>query len=231
MGPGGGVVSKAWWVVVSSPLALRCSTVRSKSSPSGRTFADEARRRQLVECAIEVIAEEGFAQASLSRIAQRAGVAKSVVLYHFANKDELVEQVLAAVSAASAEKLPERIAAAGTARDKLRVIIESLVEFIDAHRTHALAALEAGNMMRSLPGRLQLAADRKSGRGDDIRQLFVEGQQNGEFGDFDTHVMAVMFGQAIDAVALEAALDPDADLAAFAAELVAMFDRATRRES
>jgi TetR/AcrR family fatty acid metabolism transcriptional regulator len=184
-----------------------------------------------VECAIEVIAEEGFAQASLSRIAQRAGVAKSVVLYHFANKNELVEQVLAAVSAASAEKLPERIAAAGTARDKLRVIIESLVEFIDSHRTHALAALEAGNMMRSMPGRLQLAADRKSDRGDDIRRLFVEGQQNGEFGDFDTHVLAVMFGQAIDAVVLEAALDPEADLAAFAAELVAMFDRATRRES
>ncbi|HEX5408105.1 MAG TPA: helix-turn-helix domain-containing protein, partial [Pseudonocardiaceae bacterium] len=71
--------------------------MRSNNEPSGRTFADEARRKQLVECAIEVIAEQGFAQASLARIAQRAGVAKSVVLYHFANKDELVEQVLTAV--------------------------------------------------------------------------------------------------------------------------------------
>ncbi len=125
--------------------------MRSKDSPNGRTFADEARRKQLVECAIEVIAEEGFARASLARIAQRAGVAKSVVLYHFANKDELVEQVLAAVAMASAETLPERIAAAGTARDKLRVIIESLVEFLDTHRTYTLAALETWNMTRSLP--------------------------------------------------------------------------------
>lgn len=206
------------------------STVRSKNRPSGRTFADEARRKQLVECAIEVIAEEGFAQASLARIAQRAGVAKSVVLYHFANKDEVVEQVLTAVAMASAEALPERIAAAGTVRDKLRVIIESLVGFIDAHRKHALAGLETWNLTRSLPGRLRLVAERTGGV-DDIRRLFVEGQQNGEFGEFDPHVLAVMFRQAIDAVVLEAAIEPDADLTAFAAELVAMFDRATRRES
>jgi TetR/AcrR family transcriptional regulator, fatty acid metabolism regulator protein len=205
--------------------------VRSKNSPSGRTFADQARRTQLVECAIEVIAEEGFAQASLAKIAQRADVAKSVVLYHFANKDELVEQVLTAVSTASAAMLPERLATATTARDKLRVIIESLVEFIDSHRSYALAALEAANMRRSLPGRLQLVADRKRGDGDDIRRLFVEGQENGEFGEFDPHVLAEMFRQAIDGVTLEAALDPDADLTAFAAELVAMFDRATRRQT
>jgi len=182
-----------------------------------------------VECAIEVIAEEGFAQASLSRIAQRAGVAKSVVLYHFANKDELVEQVLMAVSLASVATLPERMAGATTARDKLRVIIESLVEFIDTHRQHALAGLETWNITRSLPGRLRLMADRKGAGVDDIRLLFVEGQQNGEFTDFDPHVLAVMFRQAVDAVVLEAAIDPDADLKAFAAELVAMFDRATRR--
>jgi AcrR family transcriptional regulator len=184
-----------------------------------------------VECAIEVIAEEGFAQASLAKIAQRADVAKSVVLYHFATKDELVEQVLAAVSRASAAMLPERLARASTARDKLRVIIESLVEFIGSHRSYALAALEAANAKRSLPGRHQLVADRKRGDGDDIQRLFVEGQENGEFGQFDPHVLAVMFGKAIDAVTLEAALDPDADLTAFAAELVAMFDRATRRQT
>jgi AcrR family transcriptional regulator len=202
--------------------------VRSKNSPSGRTFADEARREQLVECAIDVIAEEGFAKASLARIAQRAGVAKSVVLYHFANKDELVEQVLTAVSTASAATLPERMATAGTARDKLRVIIESLVEFMATHRTYTLAALETWNMTRSLPGRLRLVAEREGGA-DGIRDLLVEGQENGEFGEFDPHVLAVMVRQAVDAVALEAALDPAADLTAFGAELVAMLDRATRR--
>jgi TetR/AcrR family transcriptional regulator, fatty acid metabolism regulator protein len=204
--------------------------VRSKDSPSGRTFADEARRKQIVECAIEVIAEEGFAQASLARIAERAGVAKSVVLYHFAGKDELVEQVLMAVSLASAAALPARIAAQTSAMGKLRAVIESIVEFVDGHRNHALAGLETWNQTRSLPGRRRLAADLKGAGVEDIRLLFVEGQHSGEFGEFDPHVLAVMFRQAVDAVSLEAAIDPDADLRAFGAELVAMFERAIRRK-
>jgi TetR/AcrR family transcriptional regulator, fatty acid metabolism regulator protein len=199
--------------------------VRSKNSPSGRTFADEARRQQIVECAIEVIAEEGFAQASLARIAQRAGVAKSVVLYHFADKDELVEQVLMAVSMASAAPLPERMAAAEGARDKLRVAIETIAEFVDRNRTYALAGLETWNQTRSLPGRARLAEDPAAAGVEDIRRLLAEGQACGELGEFDPHVVAVMFRQAVDAITLEAAIDPTADLKAFAAHLVAMFDR------
>lgn len=180
----------------------------------------------MVECAIEVIAEEGFAQASLARIARRAGVAKSVVLYHFANKDELVEHVLLAVSMASAEFLPARVAAATTARDRLRAAIEAVVEFIDTHRTHALAGLETWNQARSLPGRARLAADPEGTGVDGIRQILLDGQRTGELGEFDPHVVAVMFRQAIDAAVLEVALNPDVDLTAFAAELVALFDRA-----
>jgi AcrR family transcriptional regulator len=178
----------------------------------------------LIDCAIEVIAEEGFAQASLARIAQRAGVAKSVVLYHFTNKDELVKHVLTAVSMASFQFALPKLTATTTAREKLRVSIEALIEYIATHRTYALAGLETANQARSLPGRQWLTADV-----DGIRQLFVEGQQNGEFGEFDPHVMSVMFRQAIDAATLEIALNPDADMTAFAAEIVTMFDRATAR--
>jgi AcrR family transcriptional regulator len=202
--------------------------VRSQNGPGGRTFADEARRRQLVDCAIEVIAEEGFAQASLSRIAQRAGVAKSVVLYHFANKEELVQQVLVAVSRASIELLPARLAEVDTARDKLRVSIETVIGFVDTHRTHALAALETWNMTTSLPARARLADQLAAAGPDGLEQLFIEGQRNGEFGDFDPHVLAVMVRSAIGAAGLEAAINPDLDLTAFTAQLVAMFDRATR---
>ncbi|HJP77928.1 MAG TPA: TetR/AcrR family transcriptional regulator [Pseudonocardiaceae bacterium] len=205
--------------------------MRSNNSPGGRTFADEARRRQLVECAIEVIAEEGFKQASLARIAQRAGVAKSVVLYHFANKDELVEQVLAAVSLASAEVLPARLATVSTARDKLRVLITTLIEYLGTHRTDALAGLETWNMTRSLPARTRLAEQLRGAGPDGIELLLAEGQRNGEFGEFDPHVLAVMFRQAIDAATLEFAINPDLDLSAFAAEIATMFDRATGQTS
>lgn len=203
--------------------------MRAKVSPDGRTFADEARRAQLVDCAIDVIAEEGFARASLARIAQRAGVAKSVVLYHFANKDELVEQVLAAVSLASVRTLADRVGDAPTYWDRLRGSVEAVVEFVGTHRAHALAGLETWNQTRSLPGRARLVGPGWRTMTAAIEQTLADGQRAGEFGEFDPRVMAVMVQQAIDAAVLEAALNPDADLVAFAAELVGLFDRALRR--
>ena len=43
-------------------------------------------------CAIEVLAELGYAQTSFARIAERAGISKSVISYHFAGKDELLDR-------------------------------------------------------------------------------------------------------------------------------------------
>ncbi|REH46148.1 AcrR family transcriptional regulator [Kutzneria buriramensis] len=198
------------------------------NSPSGRTFADEARRRQIIDCAIEVIAQEGFAKATLARIAERADLAKSVVLYHFTNKDELVEQVLATVSATSYEFVRSRVATSSTAWERVRGSIEAVVEFVAAHPQHALAGLEGWNQARSLPGRVKLAQASAAGPSG-IEETLIEGQLSGEFGEFDPHVLAVLFQQAVDAAVLEAALRPDTDLTAFAAELIAVFDRAIRR--
>ncbi|WP_338106680.1 TetR/AcrR family transcriptional regulator [Psychrobacillus psychrodurans] len=55
------------------------------------SFIEKARRNQIVECAIETIAEIGYAQASLGQIAKRAKISKGVISYHFANKEELLD--------------------------------------------------------------------------------------------------------------------------------------------
>jgi hypothetical protein len=89
-----------------------------------------------------------------------------------------------------------------------------------------LAALETWNMMRSLPARTRLTTTTVDG----IEELLADGQRNGEFGEFDPHVVAVLIRQAIDAASLEFAINPDADMAAFTAEVVALFDRATRAD-
>ena len=58
------------------------------------------------------------------------------------------------------------------------------------------------------------------------REFFRAGQAEGEFRAFDPQVMAVSLRAAIDAVATM----PDVDHAAYARELVELFDRATRAE-
>ena len=55
------------------------------------TFTQLKRRDQLVDCAIEAIAELGFPRASVAEVARRAGVSKGVVTYHFPAKDDLIQ--------------------------------------------------------------------------------------------------------------------------------------------
>jgi AcrR family transcriptional regulator len=50
--------------------------------PTRRRLSPEARREQLVAAAMPVVAEEGFADFSLGRIANRAGVTRNL-LYHY----------------------------------------------------------------------------------------------------------------------------------------------------
>jgi TetR/AcrR family transcriptional regulator, fatty acid metabolism regulator protein len=61
----------------------------SRAGDAGGTFTSAARRAQFVAAAIDTIAEVGYARASLGRIAERVGVSKGWVSYHFAARTSL----------------------------------------------------------------------------------------------------------------------------------------------
>ena len=50
-----------------------------------------ARREAIIEAALTVLAEDGYAAAGVARIAARAGVATGSVAYYFGGKDTLFE--------------------------------------------------------------------------------------------------------------------------------------------
>jgi AcrR family transcriptional regulator len=61
----------------------------------GRPVGDrEARRAELLKAAISVIAQEGYAGASLRKVAQRGGCTTGTVTYYFANKEEMLAAVV-----------------------------------------------------------------------------------------------------------------------------------------
>src|SRR5215831_6485199 len=97
--------------------------MRSDSSPSGRTFLEEARRAQIVACAIDVLATEGYSRTTMERIAKRAQVSKSVIVYHFGTKEKVFEQVVSEVFQTATEDVRPRLDAASTPRTKLHAYI------------------------------------------------------------------------------------------------------------
>jgi AcrR family transcriptional regulator len=196
------------------------------ASQERRSFIEEARRAQLVETAIEVIAEVGYTDRSLARIAQRAGISRGLISYHFAGKDELIAQVLLTVFADVAEFMRSRVEAEPTAADQLRAYIQSNLEYMDAHRSRiaALAAIITGGGFKTL-GVDPIQAEEEARK--PLVDFFRRGQTHGEFRQFDPFVMARALRGVIDSMAPRLS-DANLDLKATARELATMFALATR---
>src|SRR5215831_7463652 len=78
-----------------------------------------------VAAAIDTIAELGYGQASLARIAETAGTSKGVIIYHFGGKDELIRELVAELVARGVAYMEPQIDAEPTGAGKLRAYIES----------------------------------------------------------------------------------------------------------
>ena len=183
-----------------------------------------ARRAQIVTAAIDTIAELGYGQASFARIAKRAGISSTrLISYHFDDKAELVRAVVTAVLTEAAEHMGKRLRAAGGPAEALTAYIESNLDFIAGHPTAIRAVIEIAANARAEDGTPLVAGDDAVAR---LVTLFRDGQETGEFRSFDPVVMAVTLRAAIDAAAGRADLDPHD----YAAELVALFTHATRKD-
>ncbi|HEX4212871.1 MAG TPA: TetR/AcrR family transcriptional regulator [Candidatus Dormibacteraeota bacterium] len=191
-----------------------------------RTFIEEARRRQIVEAAIDVITEQGYAGASLERIALKAGISRGLISYHFAGRDDLMAAVVTTVFTEAAAFMKPRMEAASSPTELLHEYLRGSLEYMRDHRAQLVSVVEistGGSRGELRSGRSEIA------RGVGVlEQILRAGQRTGEFRPFDPHVMAVTMRTAVDNVPRQMALNPHLDLDAWAAELVDLFTRAVR---
>lgn len=191
----------------------------ARKRPDGEpTLTERARRAQLIEATVDLVADRGFAEASLSGIAERAGITKAAVLYHFPSKNAVIraahEHVVSAltghVAAAVEATRPERAPAAyiramiGHLREHprhTRMIVEAM--------THDQGTYEPAERWRPLAGIIDTARQAGSMRA-----------------ERDPRTLAIIVGGAIDAIVAEQLSDPDYDTAAAAEQLVDMLDAA-----
>ncbi len=209
--------------------------MRSKKGPdgqeTGRTFIETARRAQIVAAAIDTIAELGYGQASLARIAEAAGTSKGVIMYHFGDKDELIRKIIAELVARTGAYMRPLVEAEQAGAAMLRVYIESSLAFMAANRNHVLAAVEIALGARAADGGRLFGAAFHNASVTAAEQLLAHFQGTGEFrAGFDPRVMAITIRAAIDSVAPMLAGNPGLDVAHHARELADLFDRATRPE-
>ena len=102
---------------------------------SHQTFTEAARRAQIVEAAIDTIAEVGYTRASFALIAKRAGLSSTgLISYHFASKDELIEQVFTSIIGTMGQFMAQRMEQQHSAAGALSTYIRATAAFIGTHR-------------------------------------------------------------------------------------------------
>ena len=200
----------------------------ARTTSGQKSFIEQARREQIVDAAIDVLCESGFAAASLGAIAERIGVSKGVLSYHFVGKSELLQEVVARVLTEAAAYMTPRVAAATSYLDALRIYVTSNLEFIDAHRREILAFTEIVNGMPPGGSDPPPYFEGHQRAVENLTQLLEAGQAAGEFGQFSAPIAAVSLRASVDAISGLLRADPWMDVAAYGAELLGLYERAVR---
>jgi AcrR family transcriptional regulator len=101
---------------------------RPKANPQ-----DVETRQRLLQAAEHIFAQNGYERARLEDIAKDAGISRPSLLYHFASKERLYEQVVRGVFNKLGELFLETIRGEGEFAQRLDRTIAEYVRFIDAH--------------------------------------------------------------------------------------------------
>ncbi len=192
------------------------------------TFTQRKRRAQLVDCAIEAVVELGFHGTSVAEVARRAGVSKGVVTYHFPAKDDLFFAVVAQIFDSIKESLETQLR--GTSPERFVAdYINAWVEYYRTERPYVLAIREIWGNFRDAGGHAHFGPQALEHELGVVQRVLEYGQADGSLGEFDARVMAVTIKAALDALLNQLAADPELDLEEYGAELVRLFDSATRK--
>jgi AcrR family transcriptional regulator len=190
-----------------------------------RSFVSSARRAQIVDAAIETVAEVGYANASLSRIAARLGISKGVISYHFAGKDDLIAEIVSQVLQLARAYMQPRIEAQTKGPEMLRTYIESNLEFMRDNPNQISAVVEI--VRAAIAGATSPFSGNRDAGVNILAELLTRFQAAGELrADFDPNAMAIAIRAVIDAAPGRLA-DPAFDIDHYTHETVSIFDRAT----
>lgn len=194
------------------------------------SFTRSARKAQIVAAAIDVIAEVGFAQASIRKIADRVGIAMSAVLYHFGTKDNLIDAIVEHMYRTMLSQVAPAIDAEHTATGKLHAYIRSSIAYFGTHRAALKALASLGTTYVPTDGRrfdeLGLSPDiAEQLTVLDPTSILVAGQRDGEFGTFPVGSTAIALRGAVNGVVARVLREPGYDATQYAQDVIDMFGR------
>lgn len=179
---------------------------------SPRKTLPEARRRQILEAAAQVISERGLCDTRIADVAKRAGASPALVIYYFGSKDHVLAEALAYADESFFVDSANRLSTLPSARDQLVELVASSCPLGSAPGSVDSWVLWLELWARARRdaevGRHRERLDRR------WRQILAStvraGQRAGEFAEVDVDSFALRLAALIDGLAIVVVLgDPD----------------------
>lgn len=140
---------------------------------------NKPKHRQIIDAAVIIIAENGYHQAQVSKIAKQAGVADGTIYLYFKNKEDILISLFQEKMGSFVENIEKNIAGKQTAAEKLLVMIESHFTMLsEDHHLAIVTQLELRQSNKEL--RLKIN-DVLKGYLLVVDKILTEGKENGEF--------------------------------------------------
>lgn len=152
---------------------------------------------QIIDAAVIAIAENGYHQAQVSKIAKQAGVADGTIYLYFKNKEDILISLFEEKMGTFVEKIDEKIAGKKTAAEKLLMMIETHYQLLsDDHHMAIVTQIELRQSNKELRLRIN---DVLKGYLSVIDKILIEGKETGEFSkDLDVRLARQMIFGTID---------------------------------
>jgi len=117
------------------------------SRPDRRRVKGDASRQRILDAAIELFSQKGYAGTGVQEIARRSGIEKAALYWHFGSKESLLAAVLDRTDAEFVDRVMKRVAKGQTSDERLDLFVNGLMRL----------AAERGHMVRLM---LSIAIER-----------------------------------------------------------------------
>ncbi|MFS0645215.1 TetR/AcrR family transcriptional regulator [Siminovitchia sp. 179-K 8D1 HS] len=156
--------------------------------------------KQIIEAAVVVIAENGYHQAQISKIARQAGVADGTIYLYFKNKEDVLISVFREKMGMFVQKINEVAAGKETAAEKLLVMIQNHFQILSEDRYLAIVTqLELRQSNKTLRFKINEVLKEYL---QVIDHILTVGKENGEFAaDLDIRLARQMIFGTMDETA------------------------------
>ncbi|CDZ99657.1 Fatty acid metabolism regulator protein [Metalysinibacillus saudimassiliensis] len=140
---------------------------------------DKPKYKQIIDAAVIVIAENGYHQAQVAKIAKQAGVADGTIYLYFKNKEDILISMFEEKMGVFTESLQAIIENGGTSSDKLCLMIKNHFTVLASDKHLAMVTqLELRQSNKEL--RLKINGILKEYL-KLLDEILIEGMLNGEF--------------------------------------------------